>query len=39
MAKPLVPDDLWELIEPVLPPHKPRRFRFPGASRSMTASR
>jgi transposase len=30
MAKPLVPDDLWALIEPVLPPHKPRRFRFPG---------
>ena len=30
MAKPLVPDDLWELIEPVLPPRKPRRLRFPG---------
>jgi transposase len=30
MAKELVPDELWALIEPVLPPHKPRRFRFPG---------
>jgi transposase len=25
MAKPLLPDDLWELIEPLLPPPKPRR--------------
>jgi transposase len=24
MAKPLLTDDLWELIEPCLPPHKPR---------------
>src|SRR5262245_26244282 len=30
MAKPLLPDDLWERIEPLLPPPKPRRFRFPG---------
>ena len=30
MAKPLVPDDLWALVEPVLPPPKPRRARFPG---------
>jgi transposase len=30
MAKPLVPDALWELIQPLLPPPKPRRFRFPG---------
>src|SRR5947207_11672796 len=30
MAKPLVPDALWELIRPLLPPPKPRRFRFPG---------
>src|SRR6266478_3151994 len=30
MAKPLVPDALWDLIQPLLPPPKPRRFRFPG---------
>lgn len=30
MAKPLVSDELWERIEPLLPPPKPRRFRFPG---------
>src|SRR5262245_52812697 len=30
MAKPLVPDELWSLPEPLLPPRKPRRFRFPG---------
>jgi transposase len=30
MAKPLVSDELWSLIEPLLPPPKPRRFRFPG---------
>ena len=24
MAKPLVPDELWEIIEPLLPPEKPR---------------
>lgn len=24
MAKPLVPDELWELVEPLLPPHAPR---------------
>jgi transposase len=30
MAKPLVPDDLWEIIQPLLPPAKPRRFRYPG---------
>lgn len=23
MAKPLVPDDLWEMIEPILPKHEP----------------
>jgi transposase len=30
MAKPLLPDALWSQVEPLLPPPKPRRFRFPG---------
>src|SRR3954454_23238290 len=30
MAKPLLPDELWQRIEPLLPAPKPRRFRFPG---------
>jgi transposase len=30
MAKPIVDDELWALIEPLLPPLKLRRFRFPG---------
>src|SRR3954452_3980091 len=30
MAKPLLPDALWAKVEPLLPPPKPRRFRFPG---------
>jgi transposase len=30
MAKPIVDDELWEIIEPLLPPAKPRRFRYPG---------
>lgn len=30
MAKPLISDELWEVIEPLLPPPKPRRFRYPG---------
>ena len=30
MAKPLLDDDLWQLIEPLLPEPKARRFRFPG---------
>jgi transposase len=30
MAKPLLPDALWEIIQPLLPPQKPRRFRYPG---------
>jgi transposase len=30
MAKPLVSDELWEVLQPLLPPPKPRRRRFPG---------
>lgn len=30
MAQPLVSDELWARIEPLLPPERPRRFRFPG---------
>ncbi len=30
MAKPLLDDELWKLIEPLLPPPKPRRVKFPG---------
>jgi transposase len=30
MAKPLLPDDIWEFLVPLLPPPKPRRFRYPG---------
>jgi transposase len=30
MTKPLVSDALWERLEPLLPPPKPRRDRFPG---------
>jgi transposase len=30
MAKPILDDELWERIEPLLPPPKPRRFRYPG---------
>ncbi len=30
MAKPLVDDQLWAIIQPLLPPPKPRRARFPG---------
>jgi transposase len=30
MAKPLVSDELWEAIQPLLPPPRPRRFRYPG---------
>lgn len=33
MAKPILDDELWELIRPLLPPPKPRRFRFPGRKR------
>lgn len=30
MMKPLVTDELWERVEPLLPPPKPRRFHSPG---------
>lgn len=30
MAEPLVSDELWSIVEPLLPPPKPRRLRFPG---------
>jgi transposase len=30
MAKPILDDELWQWIEPLLPPPKPRRFRSPG---------
>src|SRR5262245_62015956 len=30
MAKPLVSDELWAIIQPLLPPPRPRRSRFPG---------
>lgn len=33
MAKPLLEDDLWAVIEPLLPPPKKRRFRYPGRNR------
>lgn len=33
MAKPLVDDELWAIIEPLLPPAKPRRRRYPGRKR------
>src|SRR5436190_11379488 len=33
MAKALVDDELWAVIEPLLPSAKPRRFRFPGRKR------
>jgi transposase len=30
MAKPILDDELWTLIEPLFPAPKPRRFRYPG---------
>jgi transposase len=30
MARPILDDDLWALIEPLLPPPKPQRSRHPG---------
>ena len=33
MTKPLVSDELWEKVQPLLPVPKPRRFRFSGRKR------
>jgi transposase len=33
MAKTLLDDELWQIIEPLLPPVKPRRLRYPGRKR------
>src|SRR6185369_8336910 len=30
MAKPILDDALWEIIDPLLPPSKKRRKRYPG---------
>jgi transposase len=30
MAKPILDDELWAIVEPLLPPPAPRRFRYPG---------
>ena len=30
MAKPILDDELWALVQPLLPPPKPRRVRHPG---------
>jgi transposase len=30
MAKPILTDELWALVEPILPPPKKRRRRYPG---------
>lgn len=30
MAKELIPDKLWDIIEPILPSPKKRRYRYPG---------
>jgi transposase len=30
MPRPLLDNELWELIQPLLPPPKPRRRRYPG---------
>ncbi len=35
MARPLVDDELWALIAPLLPPAKARRWRFPGRKRTI----
>lgn len=33
MAKSLVSDELWAVVQPLLPAPKPRRFRYPGRKR------
>lgn len=33
MAKELVGDELWQVVEPLLPALPPRRFRYPGRKR------
>ena len=33
MAKVILPDELWKIIEPLLPPDPPRRERYPGRRR------
>ena len=30
MAKPIIDHEVWALIEPLMPPARPRRFRYPG---------
>lgn len=30
MSRPLVRDEVWSRVEPLLPPQQPRRLRFPG---------
>lgn len=30
MARPILAEVLWKRVEPLLPPVKPRRFRYPG---------
>jgi len=30
MAKPILSDELWAIVEPILPPPKQRRRRYPG---------
>jgi len=35
--KPLVSDELWARVEPLLPPPPKRRFRFPGRKPWTTA--
>jgi transposase len=30
LAKPILTDELWEVVKRLLPPAKPRRFKYPG---------